>query len=126
MPGDRVTTEEGREVEFRHERQEMAPRVVTLGSMWKTFLAVLGFLVVFAVWAGDARIDQRIALHTQDAEAHFSMVRILDSSIANDKAKDVEIQRLTTQIDALQRDVRDLRDTIAELKALMREPRKRQ
>jgi len=72
------------------------------------------------LWALDSRIDQRVSVHAQDPQAHISLVRVLDAQLANDKSKDAEIDRLTAQIDALQRDVRDLRETIVELKTVLR------
>ena len=124
MAGDHVTAEDGQQVEFDHERRDMTPRVVTIRDMWKTIatiLAVLGIsLAGIFLWAFDTRIDQRVALHAQDPNAHIALVRVLDSQLANDKSKDAEIQRLTAQIDALQRDVRDLRETIVELKTVLR------
>lgn len=128
MPGDRVTSEDGREVEFRDTRREVAPRVVTVRDMWKTVATVIGVLGIslggLFLWAFDSRIDQRVNMHAQDPQAHVALVRILDSQLANDKSKDAEIQRLTNQIDALQRDVRDLRETIVELKTVLREPKR--
>lgn len=123
MPGDRVTTEDGREVEFPNTRREVTPRVVTLRDMWRTVAIVIGVLGISVaglfLWALDSRIDQRVSIHAQDPQAHVALVRILDSQLANDKSKDAEIQRLTSQIDALQRDVRDLRETIVELKVVL-------
>lgn len=125
--GDRVTSEDGREIEFPRERSSRAPRVVTLRDMWKTIAAITAATGIslggLALWAIDSRIDQRIEVHAQDPQAHVAMVRVIDAQISADKSKDVEIQRLTSQIDALQRDVRDLRETIVELKTVLRSQR---
>lgn len=119
-----VTSSDGREVEFQDSRRDVAPRVVTMREMWKTVALVVGILGISVgglfLWALDSRIDQRVTMHAQDPQAHISLVRILDSQLASDKSKDAEIQRLTNQIDALQRDVRDLRETIVELKTVIR------
>jgi hypothetical protein len=124
MAGDRVTTEDGRQVEFRDSRRDVTPKVVTIRDMWRTVATVVGVLGLsmagLFLWALDSRIDQRVSVHAQDPQAHISLVRVLDAQLANDKSKDAEIDRLTAQIDALQRDVRDLRETIVELKTVLR------
>lgn len=127
MPGDRVTSEDGRQVEFPNSRRDVVPKVVTIRDMWRTVATVVGILGLSVtglfLWALDSRIDQRVSIHALDPQAHIALVRILDSQLASDKSKDAEIQRLTTQIDALQRDVRDLRETIVELKTVLRSER---
>ena len=127
MPGDRVTSEDGQQVEFSNSRRDVVPKVVTIRDMWKTVATVVGVLGISVaglfLWALDSRIDQRVSIHALDPQAHIALVRILDSQLASDKSKDAEIQRLTTQIDALQRDVRDLRETIVELKTVLRAER---
>lgn len=124
MGGDRVASDDGREVEFRHARQGMAPRVVPQRT------AMIAMLVGAMTGAGGsagaahfvfkAAVQQEIALHNQSADAHIGLIRTLDAAKASDAENAQTISRLTVQIDGLQRDVRDLRETIVELKTVLK------
>lgn len=127
MPGDVRTAGDGSSVEFSHVRDGRPVHVVPQATLWKQAAAVVMFIMggfgTLMLWGIDARTDQRIAIHAADPQAHVNLVRVVDSQIASDKAKDTEIRRLAAQIDALQRDVRDLREAIVELKTVLNRSR---
>lgn len=125
MPGDRVTTEDGQDVEFRHQRTGRAPQVVTL----KNLVLVAGlFATATGVSVGgaaryvlDARVEQLIATHAKDPDAHTFLVRQLDAQIAEATNKDREIGRLSNQLVALQLELKQTREAMIELKAMLAE-----
>lgn len=120
-----MTAEDGREVEYQHARAQdpPPPRVVPVKDLWKTVVAITAALGIslsgISVWALDQRVVQLIQVHETNPRAHLELIRVVDAQIASDKAKDAEIRRLTVQIDALQQDVRLLRETIVELKTVI-------
>lgn len=121
--GDRVTAEDGSDVEFTHSRDPRPPRVIPVRDLWKTVVAITAALGIslsgVSIWALDQRVVQLIRAHEQDPQAHMNLIRTVDAQVASDKAKDAEIRRLTIQIDGLQQDVRSLRETIVELKTVI-------
>ncbi len=129
MPGDRVLSDEGQEVEFRRSRSNRPPQVVTL----KHLVAVAGlFAVVTGVSVGgaaryvlDARVEQLITVHGKDPDAHTFLVRQLDAQIQAAANKDQEIGRLTQQLANLQQELRQTREAVIELQIMLREKRDR-
>jgi hypothetical protein len=127
MPGDRVTTEDGRDVEFRSQRSGRAPQVVTL----KNLVLVAGlFATATGVSVGgaaryvlDARVEQLITAHGKDPDAHTFLVRQLDAQIQAAANKDQEIGRLTQQLANLQQELRQTREAVIELQIMLREKR---
>ena len=118
-----MTASDGKEYEFSHSRDPRPPQVVPMRDLWKTVVAITAALGIslagVGIWALDQRVNQLIQLHEINPRAHMELVRTVDAQNASDKAKDAEIRRLTIQIDGLQQDVRNLRETIVELKTLI-------
>ena len=125
MPGDRVTTEDGRDVEFPRVRSGRPPQVVTvkhLVAVASLFAAVTGVSVGGAArYVLDARVEQLITAHGKDPDAHTFLVRQLDAQIQAAANKDQEIGRLTAQLANLQQELRQTREAVIELQTLLRE-----
>ena len=124
MPGDRVSSEDGRQVEFRNTREGRAVRVV---PQKVAALALVGGLVTggggsFAAanWMLKAFIREEIATHDKDREAHAPLRFTLDRYDQGRLVDDAEKARLQTQLDALSRDVRETREAVIRLEAQLR------
>jgi hypothetical protein len=124
MPGDRVTSEDGREVEFPRTRSGRPPQVVTVKHL--TAVAAL-FATVTGVSVGgaarfvlDARVETLIRQHDKDPDAHALFVRSMERIKQADDVDDAEKARLQNQLDALSRDVRETREAVIRLEAQLR------
>ena len=124
MPGDRVPSEDGRQVEFRHTREGRAVRVVPQKT---AMLALVGGLVTggggataTAHWMLKAFVHEEIATHDKDREAHAPLRFTLDRYDQGRLVDDAEKARLQTQLDALSRDVRETREAVIRLEAQLR------
>lgn len=124
MPGDRVTSEDGRQVEFPHTRKGGVVRVVQQRT---AVLALVGGLVTggggsFAAarFMLTAAIQQEIKQHDRDPEAHAPLVRAAERWRESQEFDSAEKQRLHTQLDALSKDVRETREAVIRLEAQLR------
>lgn len=124
MPGDRVPSEDGRQVEFPHSREGRAVRVVPQKT---AILALVGGLVTggggtsaAAHFMLKAFIQQEISAHDKDREAHAPLRFTLDRYDQGRLVDDAEKARLQTQLDALSRDVRETREAVIRLEAQLR------
>ncbi len=124
MPGDRVTSEDGREVEFSSRRTGRPPQVMTLKHV--TAIAAL-FATVTGVSVGgaaryvlDARVEALIREHDRDPEAHARLVREAERYRQVAETDDAEKARLQTQLDALSRDVRETREAVIRLESRLK------
>lgn len=124
MPGDRTTSEAGRSVEFRHTREGRAVRVVPQKT---AILALVGGLVTggggtaaTANFMLRAAIQQEIQQHDHDPEAHAPLVRAAERWSESQDVDSVEKARLQAQLDAMQRDVREVREAVIRLEAQLR------
>jgi hypothetical protein len=124
MPGDRTTSEDGRQVEFRHTREERAVRVVPTRTVILGMVAALaaGGVSVGGVtmWAAKAFIAEQIHIHDRDPEAHAAYVRTAERLKQDSEVNDAEKARLQAQLDALSRDVRETREAVIRLEAQLR------
>ena len=124
MAGDRTTSEDGRQVEFRHTRE---PRPVRVVPQKTAILALIGGLVTggggtaaTANFMLRAAIQQEIRSHDHDPEAHAPLVRAAERWRESQEFDSAEKQRLQAQLDALQKDVRETRDLVIDLRAQVR------
>ena len=127
MPGDRGTSENGQAVEFQHTREGRAVRVVPQRT---AMLALIGGLVTggggtaaTANFMLRSAIQQEIKAHDRDPEAHAPLVRAAERW-REDRALDAdEKHRLQTQLDAMAKDMREVRETVIRLETRMRTSR---
>lgn len=124
MPGDRVPSEDGRQVEFPHSREGRTVRVVPQKT---AILALVGGLVTggggtsaAAHFMLKAFVQQEISAHDRDREAHAPLRFTLDRYDQGRLVDDAEKARLQTQLDALSRDVRETREAVIRLEAQLR------
>lgn len=124
MPGDRVPSEDSRQVEFRHTREGRAVRVVPQKT---AILALVGGLVTggggataTAHWMLRAFIHEEIATHDRDREAHAPLRFTLDRYDQGRVVDDAEKARLQLQLNELSRDVRETREAVIRLEAQLR------
>ena len=124
MPGDRVTAESGGDVEFAHTREERAVRVVPQRT---AILALVGGLVTggggtsaAAHFMLKAFVQQEIAAHDRDRDAHAPLRFALDRYDQGRVVDDAEKARLQLQLNELSRDVRETREAVIRLEAQLR------
>jgi hypothetical protein len=124
MPGDRVPSEDGRQVEFPHSREGRAVRVVPQKT---AILALIGGLVTggggtsaAAHFMLKAFIQQEISAHDRDREAHAPLRFTLDRYDQGRIVDDAEKARLQLQLNELSRDVRETREAVIRLEAQLR------
>lgn len=124
MPGDRVPSEDGRQVEFPHSREGRTVRVVPQKT---AILALVGGLVTggggtsaAAHFMLKAFIQQEISAHDRDREAHAPLRFTLDRYDQGRLVDDADKARLQAQLDLLSRDVRETREAVIRLEAQLR------
>lgn len=124
MPGDRVPSEDGRQVEFPHSREGRAVRVVPQKT---AILALIGGLVTggggtsaAAHFMLKAFVQQEISAHDRDREAHAPLRFTLDRYDQGRIVDDAEKARLQLQLNELSRDVRETREAVIRLEAQLR------
>ena len=124
MPGDRVPSEDGRQVEFPHSREGRTVRVVPQKT---AILALIGGLVTggggtsaAAHFMLKAFIQQEISAHDRDREAHAPLRFTLDRYDQGRLVDDADKARLQAQLDLLSRDVRETREAVIRLEAQLR------
>ena len=124
MPGDRVPSEDDRQVESPHSREARAVRVVPQKT---AILALVGGLVTggggtsaAAHFMLKAFIQQEISAHDRDREAHAPLRFTLDRYDQGRIVDDAEKARLQLQLNELSRDVRETREAVIRLEAQLR------
>lgn len=124
MAGDRVTSEDGSEVEFPNTRAGRAPRVVPQRF---AILGLVGGLVTgggstatVANFVFKAAVQQEIRAHDKDPEAHALLVRAMERVQQSANVDDAEKARLQAQLDAMTRDLRDVREAVIRLEAQLK------
>lgn len=124
MPGDRVTSEDGSEVEFRHTREGRPVRIVPQRT---AMLALLGGMLTGGASTGavanfvfKAAVQAEIRQHDKDPDAHFALLRAMERFRQGSEVDDAEKARLQSQLDALAKDVRETHDAVIRLEAQVR------
>jgi lipid A disaccharide synthetase len=124
MPGDRVPSEGGPDVEFRHFRSGRAPRVVTEKM---AAIALVGGMLTGGTSVGavanfvfKAAVREELASHNRDPEAHSQLVRAMERMGVTHTVDGDEKRRLQTQLDTLQRKVEETREIVIRLETQLR------
>lgn len=124
MPGDRVTSGDGNEVEFRHTREGRPVRIVPQRT---AMLALLGGMLTGGASTGavanfvfKAAVQAEIRQHDKDPDAHFALLRAMERFQQGSAVDDAEKARLQSQLDALAKDVRETHDAVIRLEAQVR------
>ena len=121
MPGDRAVSEDGREVEYPHTRQQRVVRIVPQKTV---ALALVGGMLTGGASTGavanfvfKAAVQAEIKQHDRDPEAHAPLVRAAERWRESQEVDSGEKERLQRQLDALSRDVKDTREAVIRLEA---------
>ena len=124
MPGDRVPSEDGSEVEFRHTREGRPVRIVPQRT---AMLALLGGMLTGGASTGavanfvfKAAVQAEIRQHDKDPDAHFALLRAMERFQQSSAVDDAEKARLQSQLDTLAKDVRETHDAVIRLEAQVR------
>lgn len=124
MPGDRVKTDDGLTAEFSGTR---GTKTVKFVQQRTAILALVGGLVTGGGGSFTASrfmltafIREEIRQHDRDPEAHAAMTRAMERIQQASQSDDAEKARLQAQLDAMQRDVREVREAVIRLEAQLR------
>ena len=128
-----MTAEDGREVEFPHHRGEAeSVQVIRVVPVKQHIISMIGvgLTALGMVWAAfsftlDARMDQKINLHSRDENAHQVPTASLRAHLAESKYSDIDKTRLNERLDRFETKQQTMLDQLVEVRTQLAERTRR-